>query len=105
MTVFEMLDIKYREWLKNMNEREWEKLKEEAEYYNKHIAEVMYMHLEITEYDIKKNGGYNGELWKEIKEMHANKLLASNQHRQYHGKVDCYWLTKKGFKHYKDRLI
>ena len=105
MTVFEILYQKYKTWLKNMTPREWRNLNEQAEHTNKHIVEIMFMALEITEFDIKANGGYKGELWQELHQMHQDKLIASNQHRQYHGKVDSYWLTQKGFKKYKDLLI
>ena len=30
--------------------------------------------------------------------MNKNKLIASNRHRQYHGKVNAFWLTAKGYK-------
>lgn len=98
MTVKEMLDIKYREWLKNIRRREWENVNIYAEAKKMHVAEYMYMCLEITEQDIKNNGGYNGELYSDLKQMHEKKLLASNQHRQEHGHVDKWWLTKKGMK-------
>lgn len=98
MTVAKMFEEKYRELLKNMNDRTYENFKARAEYENKHLAELMYMSLEITEHDIKANGGYGGELYTELQTMHKNKLLASNKHRQEHGHIDRYWLTKKGFK-------
>ena len=48
--------------------------------------------------DIKNNGGWNGELWAEISEMHKAKLLASNKHRMASSQVTKYWLTDKGWK-------
>ena len=98
MTVKQFLENKYRENMLNMSKREWERIKENCEYSGKHPAEVIYMSFEITEFDIKANGGYKGELYDDICKMHSAKLLASNKHRQYHGKVDAWWLTKKGLK-------
>ncbi len=84
--------------MKTMNDRTLENFEKRSECERKHMAELVYMALEITEFDIKKNGGYNSDLYKEIEEMHNNKLLASNKHRQYAGHITAYWLTKKGFK-------
>lgn len=98
MTVAAMFEQKYRELVKTMNSTTYRNFKERAEYENKHIAELMYMALEITEHDIKANGGYGGELYAELKAMHSAKQVASNKHRQEHGHIDRYWLTKKGFK-------
>lgn len=98
MTIAELLKNKYETMLKNMNARTWQNIKARSEYENKHAAEIMYMMIEITEFDIKANGGYNSELYNELRTMHKNKLLASNMHRQEHGHVDKWWLTKKGFK-------
>lgn len=97
MTVANMLKKKYEYMLKNMNRCTWENFKARAEFENKHPAELMYMAIEITENDIKDNGGYSGELYTELKSMHESKLLASNKHRHECGHVDCWWLTKKGF--------
>lgn len=98
MKAAEMFEQKYRELLKNMNGVTYRNFKARAECENKHLAELMYMALEITEHDIKSNGGYGGELYADLQEMHKAKLLASNKHRQEHGHIDRYWLTKKGFK-------
>lgn len=98
MTVKEILYQKYQTMLKGMNRVTWENYKLQSQREKMHIAELMYMALEITVNDIRENGGWNGELWQEISEMHKAKLLASNAHRQYHGQVTCYWLTKNGFK-------
>lgn len=93
MTVKEMLNSKYMEWLKKMNATEWENIKNQP----KHPAEYMYRCLEITVNDIRDNGGWNGELWQEIDNMHKAKLLASNKNRQHYGQVTKYWLTDKGW--------
>ena len=98
MKVAEMFELKYRELVKNMNGVTYRNFKARSEYENKHIAELMYMALEITQHDIKANGGYGGELYTELQAMHKSKLVASNKHRQEHGHIDRYWLTKKGFK-------
>ena len=99
MTVNEIFKFKYEAMLKTMNSTAWRNFKFRAEYEKKHIAELMYMAIEITEFDIRENGGYKGELYEEIKQMHEAKLLASNKHRNEHGHVDRWWLTPKGFKY------
>lgn len=99
MTVKEFLEIKYREKMLTITEREYRRLKEYCQLTKKHPAEVVYMAFEITENDINQNGGWNGELYKDLSQMHQQKLVASNKHRQEHGHIDRYWLTKKGFKH------
>lgn len=98
MTVKQFFENKYRTAMLTMDERKWARLKEEAEFYKVNPSEILYMCFEITAYDIKANGGYNGELYINIKEMHEKKLLASNKHRNYSGKIESYWLTPKGFK-------
>lgn len=98
MTVANLLKMKYEDMLYSMKRVTWENFKARAEFEKKHPAELMYMALEITEHDIKAHGGYAGELYAELKAMHEAKLLASNKHRQEHGHVDRWWLTKKGFK-------
>lgn len=98
MKVTEMLDKKYREWLQKITKREWENIQYYASAKGMHPAEYMYMCLAITEGDIKANGGYGGELFTEIDSMHKQKMLASNKHRQEHGHITKYWLTKKGLK-------
>lgn len=102
MTVAEMLDIKYRDFMKNVNTTTWKNITMQ----NRHPAETIYRGLAITENDIRKNGGWTGELWQEIMVMHKGKLLASSQHRQAHGQITKYWLTDKGWKHInKDHAI
>ena len=102
MTVAEMLDTKYRDFMKNVPYESWKWITSQT----KHPAEIIYRGLEITVNDIRKNGGFNGELWQEIKAMHESKLLASNQHRQAHGQITKYWLTEKGWRHInKDHAI
>jgi hypothetical protein len=54
------------------------------------------MCLEITEHEC--NPRKNREAYIELIQMNKDKLIASNRHRQYHGKVDAFWLTKKGYK-------
>lgn len=98
MTVKEFFENKYRDAMLNMDKRKWDRIVEEADFYGKNPSEIMYMGFEITSYDIKANGGYNSEFYLDIKDMHEKKLLASNKHRNYSGKVECYWLTPKGFK-------
>lgn len=97
MTVFDILKQKYMNRLANLGPFEMKRVEEISASLNQHPAKTMFMALEITANDIKKNGGYTGELYAEIQEMHKSKLLASNVHRQYYGKVTAYWLTQKGF--------
>lgn len=97
MTVNEMLVKKYREWLTNMTEFEWKQIKYYADREHHTIPEHMFMCLEITEHDIRKEG-WNSEFYRELDAMHKEKLFASNKHRQEHGHVTKYWLTKKGIK-------
>ena len=49
-----------------INKVSWENCKYYATAKNMHIAEYMYMCLEITENDIKANGGYNSDFYREI---------------------------------------
>ena len=98
MTVKEMFAIKYEELQKLHNLVFWSNAKYYAEAKKMPLAKYLYMGLEITERDIKANGGYNGELWHEIEQMHADKLLASNAHRQDPRTLTKYWLTGKGFR-------
>lgn len=103
MTVAEMFDIKYRNFMKNVNRVTWQNITSQK----RHPAETIYKALEITANDIRDNGGWNGELWQEIKAMHESKLLASNQHRQFYGQdITKYWLTEKGWRYInKDHSI
>ena len=97
-TVKEMLATKYAELQKLYNPVFWENAKYYAEAKKMPLPKYLYMGLEITVKDIKANGGYNGELWNEISQMHADKLLASNAYRQDPRVITKYWLTAKGFR-------
>jgi hypothetical protein len=101
MTVKQFLENKYREKMLNITEREWKRVKEGSEYLKMHPTEIIYMSFEITEYDIKNNGGWYGELHNDLLKMHEQKLVASNKHKQESGHIDRYWLTKKGLKSLK----
>lgn len=96
MTVKELFENKYRERMANITEREWKRAKEDAEYKKMPVAQFIMMCLEITENDC--NPRKNADAYWELIEMNKNKLIASNRHRQYHGKVDAFWLTAKGYK-------
>ena len=97
MTVKEMFENKYREFMQNVTERTWAIIKEKAEYKKCNPAEIIFReYLVITENEV--NPRKNAEVYFELIEMNKNKLIASNRHRQYHGKVDAFWLTKKGYK-------
>ena len=96
MTANEMFLQKYREWLQRMTKREWQNIKVYAEAKKMSIPDYMMMCLEITESDYKKDTELRDELWK----MNAEKLIASNKHRQEHGHINRFWLTKKGLKQF-----
>ena len=98
MTVFEMFTVKYREWLKRMTKREWERIKESAEAKKMSIPDYMMFCIEITENDC--NPRKNMDTYWELIKLNGEKLIASNRHRQEHGHIDRYWLTKKGLKEY-----
>lgn len=95
MTVREMFEIKYREYMANVNSTTWRNVKAYAEYKKMPIPQYVMLCIEVTETDLKKWGvQYGGEL----EELHKAKCIASNRHRQEHGHVDRYWLTEKGYK-------
>lgn len=63
------------------------------------ISEYIMTLLEITQNDIKKQpDGYRSKLYQELKMLHEQKILASNQHRQEHGHIDRWWFTTRGIK-------
>lgn len=97
MTVSECFKAKYYDWLKNMRANEWNNIKIKSEARKESIPYFMFMCLEITENDVRKEG-YNSEFYQELKQLHENKLIASNKHRQEHDHINKYWLTKKGIK-------
>lgn len=106
MTVREMYYKKYCAMLKRITKVEWDYLMKRSKDRRWHPVKAMYLHTTITVDDIRANGGYTGELWQEIKEMHGKKLMASNAHRHYGGHKTAYWLTPKGFNHLnKDHAI
>ena len=97
MTVREMLENKYREYVKNITARQWEIVKTEAENRKLHPAElILRFFINITENEV--NPRKNAEVYWELIQMNKDKLVASNRHRQYSGKVDTFWLTAKGYK-------
>ena len=96
MTVKEMFENKYREKMATITGREWNRAKENAECKKMHVSEYIIRCLEITENDC--NPRKNADVYWELIEMNKSKLVASNRHRQYHGKIDAFWLTEKGYK-------
>ena len=95
MTVKEMFERKYKEYMKNINRTAWENHKFYAESQKIPVYQHIILSLEITQNDLKKWGiRYDGEL----KELHTQKYIASNMHRNEHGHIDRWWLTKKGYK-------
>lgn len=99
MTARDLFYQKYLDFMKNVNIKTWQCIEESAKLQKVHPAWVVFSkYIVVTENDIKANGGWNGELFKDLDQLHKDKLLASNKHRQYRCRVWCYWLTKKGFK-------
>lgn len=98
MTAFEFFKQKYEEWIKKMTKREWERINECAELQKMTIPNYMMMCLAITENEA--NPHKNVDIYWELIQMNKDKLVASNRHRQYHGKVNAFWLTKKGLKEF-----
>lgn len=98
MKAFEMFKQKYEEWLKQMPERGWKRIKEGAECKNMPIPDYMMMCLTLTTDDA--NPSKNADVYWELIQMNKDKLVASNRHRQYHGKIDAFWLTPKGLKEF-----
>ena len=48
MTAFELFKHKYEEWLKRITEREWKRIKEDAEQNKMSISDYMMMCIELT---------------------------------------------------------
>ena len=102
MTAFEMFQNKYENWLKNITKKEWENVKIYAEAKKMSIPDYMMMCVEVTINDA--NPRKNADVYWELIKLNENKLVASNRHRQYHGKVDKFWLTKKGLKEFNKEI-
>ena len=99
MTAFEMFKQKYEEFLKQMTKRDWEHIKAYAEATKMSIPDYMmsyYIVITINDCNPRKNA----DVYWELIQMNKDKLVASNRHRQYHGKVDAFWLTKRGLKEF-----
>ena len=96
MTVKEMFESKYREYMATINRIAWDGAKIYAERKQMPVHQVIMMGIEVTQFDLKRWGvSYSGT---ELEELHKAKCIASNRHRQEHGHVDRYWLTEKGYK-------
>jgi hypothetical protein len=102
MTAYEMFQSKYEQWLKTITRREWENVKYYAEAKKMSIPDYMMMCIEITINDA--NPRKNADVYWELIQMNANRLVASNRHRQASGQVDAFWLTKKGLKEFNKTL-
>ena len=98
MTAYELFQSKYEHWLKTISKREWENVKYYAEAKKMSIPDYMMMCIEITINDA--NPRKNADAYWELIKMNEDKLVASNRHRQYSGKIDAFWLTKKGLKEF-----
>jgi DNA-binding PadR family transcriptional regulator len=62
------------------------------------IPDYMIMCLEITANEC--NPRNNADIYWELIKLNNDKFIASNRHRQEHGHVDKFWLTKKGLKEF-----
>lgn len=93
MTIKEMFESKYQKTFAELNERDCKRLEKEAERKNISFHQALMLHLIISENECE-----NCEMYLELVKMNEEKLVASNRHRSYYGKVDCFWLTKKGYK-------
>lgn len=96
MTAKELFEIKYRDRMATITEREWARAKECAELRKMPVAEFIMRCLEITA--LECNPRQNADAYWELIELNKAKLVSSNRHRQYHGQVDTFWLTAKGYK-------
>ncbi len=96
MTVKEIFEKKYREKMATITEREWKYANEDAEFYGMPVAEYIMRNLEITGNEC--NPRKNADAYWELIALNKSKLIASNMHRQEHGHIDRFWLTKKGYK-------
>ena len=95
MTVKEMFEAKYKEYMATINRTTWKNAQFYAEHKGIPVYQQIMLSIEITEADLKKWGvSYSGEL----EAMHKAKYVASNRHRQEHGHIDRYWMTDKGYK-------
>lgn len=95
MTVKEMFEAKYKEYMATINRRAWENAKYYAEHKNMPVHKFVMLSIEVTAADLKKWGIFYGG---ELEGLHKAKCVASNRHRQEHGHIDRYWLTEKGYK-------
>ena len=98
MTVKEMFEKKYKEYMANISKTAWENHKFYAEAKNIPVFEHIMLCLEITDKELRENGIYYECTDCDLVQLHKSKCLASNRHRQEHGHIDRYWLTKKGYK-------
>ena len=99
MTVKQLLQEQYKDYMKNIHESAWKYCCECAAAKKMHVADyILINYICITEYDLKKNG----VSYSEAVDLNKSKLLASNRHRQEHGHVDAFWLTKKGIKWFNE---
>ena len=95
MTVKEMFEAKYKEYMANINRREWGNAVRCANHYGMPVYEVIMKSIEVTEFDLARwRTRYYGT---ELEQLHKAKCIASNRHRQEHGHLDRYWLTDKGY--------
>ena len=96
MTVKEMFEAKYKEYMATINRRAWNNAVQCATEMRIPVHEFIMRSIEVTQHDLELWGVfYYGT---ELEKLHKAKCIASNRHRQEHGHVDRYWLTEKGYK-------
>lgn len=98
MALKELLQQKCEAFKSSRNRTWWSNAQYYADAQKMTLDQYCFMSTEITVDDIRKNGGFTGELYQEIKDACESKLIASNASRQHCGQVTKYWLTKKGYK-------
>ena len=101
MTALEMFKQKYKEFMQRVKAREWEIINANAEAKKMTIPDYIMLNcIVITINDA--NPRKNADAYFELIRMNNDKTVASNRHRQYYGKVDAFWLTKKGLKEFNN---
>lgn len=102
MAAYEMFKQKYLEFMQRVNAKAWESIKANAESKKMAIPDYIMLNcIAITINDASPRK--NANVYWDLIQLNNEKAVASNRHRQYHGKVDAFWLTKKGLKEYNGR--
>ena len=98
MTVKEVFEKKYKEYMANISKKAWENHKFYAEAKNIPVFEHIMLCIEITEKELRENGFYYECTDCELVQLHKSKYLASNRHKSDCRNPSKFWLTNKGYK-------